>query len=94
MSIYSKQKWFCNNCGKEQFSEFPLIIGAKEKCCSMNCLREWNWRLTLSTLGKEYYPQDKIEKKSQVDPKDCYRGCELCDGASNCTCSYCHKENK
>ena len=96
MSLYSKQKWFCNNCGKEQFSEIPKSLGSTHKCCSMDCVREINWKETLSILGKEYYKQEitEVKPKIQVNPDDCYRGCELCDGAANCTCPYCHKENK
>lgn len=100
MSFYSKQSWFCNCCGEEQFSELPLIIGAKEKVCSMNCLKEFQWRETLSIMGKDYYKQEKQqslpkeEPKNKVNPEDCYRMCEYCDGAADCTCPYCHKENK
>lgn len=96
MSIYSKQKWFCNNCGQEQFSEIPRSLGSTHKCCSMDCVKEMSWKETLSILGKEYYKQEveASRPKNKVNPEDCYRMCETCDGAVDCTCPYCHKENK
>jgi len=96
MSFYSKQNWFCNCCGKPQFSEIPRSLGSTHKCCSMECVREMAWRETLSIMGKEYYKQEiEVAKpKNKVNPDDCYRMCEYCDGAVDCTCPYCHKENK
>lgn len=57
--IYSKQKWFCNACGKEQHSEIPYAVGRNEKCCSLECHREFKWRETLSIMGQEYSQRDK-----------------------------------
>ncbi len=53
--IYSKQKIFCNACGKEMFIELPKVVGREFKCCSMECIEEMKWRETLSIMGKEYY---------------------------------------
>lgn len=52
--IYSKQKTYCNICGKEMFVE---IAGGyyEGRFCSKICCEEFNWRKTLSSLGKEYY---------------------------------------
>lgn len=96
MGFYSKQKWFCNNCGKEQFSEMSKALGREWKCCSMECVKVLDYRETLSIMGKEYVPLIHTSKRKDVkiDPEDCYRMCEYCDGASNCTCPNCHKENK
>ncbi len=52
--MYSKQKCFCNACGIEMFEKLPHIIGKKWKVCSSNCLKEMNWRETLSIMGEEY----------------------------------------
>lgn len=58
--LYSKQKWFCNNCGAEQNAPMvvgsPGCIGGKWKTCSNTCLREVMWKETLSIMGREYYP--------------------------------------
>ena len=55
--IYSKQKIFCNACGIEILSEFPKIIGRQFKVCSMKCLKEIEWRNTLSIINQEYHEE-------------------------------------
>lgn len=61
--LFSKQKWFCANCGIEQNT--PMIsgtvgcVGPEWKCCSIECYREIEWRRTLSILGKEYRPDPR-----------------------------------
>ena len=37
------------------YEEIPKVIGKEFKCCSMECVREMQWRETLSIMGKEYY---------------------------------------
>jgi hypothetical protein len=62
--IYSKQKIFCNCCGKEMDIEFPNVMGGKflgYRVCSTKCIQEIRWRETLSILGKEYYPNPQTE---------------------------------
>ena len=54
MPLYSKQKIFCNACGKEFEKEYPLIIGLKFKVCSHECVKEMEWRHALSIVGEEY----------------------------------------
>lgn len=54
MKPYSKQKIFCNACGKEMNEVYHKVIGRECKCCSMECVREYNWRRTLSIMGEEY----------------------------------------
>lgn len=65
MSLYSKQKLFCNCCGIEMFVEYHgiKIMGSKFKVCSRVCLREISWRETLSIMGKEYYPDPEPHKE-------------------------------
>ena len=55
--IFSKQKWFCNCCGKEQLSVMANgtnCMGRDWKTCSVECLKEIQWRETLSIMNKEY----------------------------------------
>lgn len=57
--LYSKQKVFCNCCGKELFIELPAMMGGsflRFRVCSEKCIREMRWREALSILGKEYEP--------------------------------------
>lgn len=66
MSLYSKQEWFCNNCGRKMFSVPHKAIlagyGNKYSVCSIECSREMQWKQGLSILGQDYYPQD-VEKE-------------------------------
>ena len=57
MSVFSKQKYFCNACGVEFEEEFSKIIGRDWKVCSRDCLLEMQWRQYLSQMGKPYKPQ-------------------------------------
>lgn len=63
MSLYSKQKVFCNCCGKECFTELPGgMMGGKFLgyiVCSIECVREIRVREVYSMLGKEYEPWSK-----------------------------------
>jgi hypothetical protein len=36
------------------YIELPNVLGKDYKCCSMDCVREMQWRETLSIMGKEY----------------------------------------
>lgn len=59
MSLFSKQKIFCNCCGLEMLIEYSKVLGGSflgYKVCSAKCVREIRWRETLSIMGKEYYP--------------------------------------
>jgi len=55
----SKQKTFCNTCGIELFVDIAQIGRFDGRFCSMECLKEFEWRKTLSILGKEYLPRKK-----------------------------------
>lgn len=64
--LYSKQKFFCNACGKEMFCEATAVMGGallRWRVCSVACIREIRWRETLSIMGAEYYPDPSLEKK-------------------------------
>ncbi len=55
MSLFSKQKFYCNACGKEinKAVEDPYGITV----CGKECYEEIEWRRVLSIHGKEYYPR-------------------------------------
>jgi hypothetical protein len=55
--FYSKQKTFCNICGKEMFVEIASSGSFNGRFCSIECCREFKWRETLSIMGKEYSPK-------------------------------------
>lgn len=59
--IYSKQKFYCNACGKECFIEATAMLGRHWRVCSIECIREAQWRETLSIMGVEYYPNPKVK---------------------------------
>ena len=61
--FYSKQKIFCNTCGKGMLVEFPKIIGTNFKVCSSECLSEIKWRLSLSILGSAYESRPDSSKE-------------------------------
>ncbi len=65
MSLWSKQKLFCNICGKEMLVEIPTCPGRGCKVCSKECLSEFLWRETLSIMGKPYKPKDEGKKEDK-----------------------------
>lgn len=65
VSLYSKQKLFCNICGTEIFENLINMIGRECKVCSAECLEEYQWRYALSLMGKEY------RRKLKTDASDC-----------------------
>ena len=70
MSRFSKQQYFCNICGKEMFVNCCEMLGGGRtvnwRVCSIKCIREAQWRETLSIMGKEYYPDPR-----QYDENGC-----------------------
>lgn len=62
MSLYSKQQFFCNNCGKGSLVEWAKMLGRTFKVCSKNCLNEIDAKVCKSILGEE----DKDVKGSSV----------------------------
>lgn len=66
--FYSKQKIFCNTCGKGMLIEFPKIFGATFKVCSSECFKEIKWRETLSNLGSAYKPcPDSFKEETVIE---------------------------
>jgi len=49
--IFSAQQWFCNACGKEQFSIPHCGYGREYRCCDKRCYDEMMMRAASSTLG-------------------------------------------
>jgi hypothetical protein len=64
MNLYSKQEWFCNNCGRKMFSAPCNAIGRRYIVCSTDCHNEMQWKDTLSIMGKDYYPQG-VDKETK-----------------------------
>lgn len=58
--MFSKQKVFCNACGKEFETTFGFYGG---NVCSSNCYDEIKWKKILSLLDKEYRPDPQKEKE-------------------------------
>ena len=63
--LFSKQKIFCNACGQEMYEVLSRVIGRHYRVCSMKCMREMEWRDTLSIMGEEYKPRPQT-----ADEKD------------------------
>jgi hypothetical protein len=64
--MYSKQKAFCNACGKELLVPLPGgMMGGMSgyKVCSPACIREMRWREACSIMGHEYYPDPEPYKE-------------------------------
>lgn len=68
--LYSKQKWFCNNCGTEKNTQMSSghdgTVGREWKVCSIECHHEIEWKRVLSIMGKEYYPKQESADKILV----------------------------
>jgi hypothetical protein len=73
MSLWSKQIFYCNCCGKEMFCGANNVMGSNFlgwKVCSIGCVREIRWKETLSLLGKEYYPDPRKFDENGNEIKD------------------------
>ena len=62
MSLFSKQKVFCQICGEEMETNFQSWKG---RVCGRKCGKELEWRRTLSIMGKEYYPDPRKDEDSE-----------------------------
>ncbi len=65
----TKQKVFCNACGKEMFVVLPSgMMGGMSgyKVCSPDCIREMRWREACSMVGEEYSPDPKQNKDEVI----------------------------
>ena len=52
MSLFSAQECYCRTCGAKLFR--VLSAPGMTEFCDLKCLDEFQWRKTLSTLGKPY----------------------------------------
>jgi hypothetical protein len=52
--LYSKVKFYCNNCGKELLIEWTNLMGREFKVCSIDCIREMHLKSACSIMGTEY----------------------------------------
>lgn len=57
MSLFSKQIFYCRACGAEML--ISVQAPYRYQVCNDQCWKEFEWRETLSILGKEYYPRNK-----------------------------------
>lgn len=48
---------YCSICRREML--FEDRYGREACCCGQDCWQEFDWRLTLSILGKPYRPDPK-----------------------------------
>ena len=60
MALFSKQKAFCNVCGKEFETDYQIYRGI---VCGKDCYHELEWRKVLSIMGKEYKPQSESKEE-------------------------------
>lgn len=49
----------CNACGREV--QIKDAMGSKYRVCSVECVREMEWRHVLMVLGKPYRPSPETE---------------------------------
>ena len=54
--LFSKQTVYCNICGAKMFVAIAKSGNFDGRFCSIECLREFEWRKTLSIMGEEYHP--------------------------------------
>ena len=80
--LFSKQIWYCNNCGKKEHSISAAAIGRFWKCCSMACHEQMQYKDALSTLGKEcQHSELKIEtqlSENRPDTSITHKSCSKC----------------
>ena len=69
MPLFSEQDLFCSICGhRYKASVNATWRGFDQAVCGARCYYEKDWRRTLSTMGKDYYP-DQREYDEQGRPK-------------------------
>jgi transcription elongation factor Elf1 len=54
MALFSKQKFYCNCCGKEMLIEWNKRIGFDYIVCSMECNEKIQIKISKSNMGIEY----------------------------------------
>lgn len=50
--LFSKVKFYCNNCGKEVVIEWAHFMGREFKVCSTECIKEIQYKITCSIMGQ------------------------------------------
>jgi hypothetical protein len=65
MSIFGYMKVYCPICRAE--CDGMRTIGQQSHTCSMECHNEWEWRKTLATLNKVYYPRKEKTNEDVLD---------------------------
>jgi len=56
MALWAVHPMFCTICGK-QYDWHCGYGWSESRTCGKDCHGEWQWRYTLSVMGKEYYPR-------------------------------------
>jgi hypothetical protein len=70
MSLWSKQQFFCNTCGKELYINLSGVLGRDFKVCSIECVREMQTRYVKSMLNVEYEPfSQKFDENGKPIPR-------------------------
>ena len=53
MSLFGKQHRYCPNCGKHLYDDGLSNTHVKSLMCSLECIRQWEWKYTGKILGKD-----------------------------------------
>lgn len=61
MSVFSKQKLFCQVCGVSMETDFQRWGG---RVCSKDCWEELQWRKNLSVMSLPYQPKASRKEES------------------------------
>jgi len=62
--MFSTMELFCQVCGKKFETDF---MAYHARSCSRECYREFEWRKTLSIMGKDYYPDPRLTEGKESD---------------------------
>jgi len=71
MPVFSYMIVYCPIC-RGEFN--GMMSYGRSNCCSRICHEEWEWRRTVSILGKEYKEQNVSNNRSQQDRNKGPRG--------------------
>jgi len=65
-----KQQAFCSNCGKKIIKILTDKNINKNSFCNIFCINDFGWKLVLSKLGLDYFPQHI--SKEEIESHDNY----------------------